>query len=46
VLPDQIHDVPATITLLHVREGQRRDLGTPESAAEKNGENCAVAKAA
>jgi hypothetical protein len=36
VLPDQIHDAPATIALLDMGEGERRYLGPPQPAAKQN----------
>src|SRR5712692_3000067 len=37
VLANKVHNAPATIALLDVRERERRHLGTPESAAEEDG---------
>jgi hypothetical protein len=44
VLADQIDDAPTAVALLQVSERQRGDLGTPQAAAEKKGENSSVAQ--
>jgi hypothetical protein len=43
VLADQINDAPAAVALLQVRESERGNLGAPQAAAEKNGENSPIA---
>jgi hypothetical protein len=43
VFPDEVDDAPATVALLDVGERQRRYLRSPEPAAEKYGEDGAIA---
>ena len=45
MLADEIDDAPAAIALLDVRERERRHFRSSESAAEKNGEDGAIAQA-
>ena len=42
MLPFKIDDAPAAITLLDMPERERRHLGSPETAAEKDSDDCAV----
>jgi len=42
VLANEVDNAPAAIALLDVRERQSRDLGTPEPAAEQDGEDCTI----
>jgi hypothetical protein len=44
VLANKVHDAPAAIALLDVRERERRNLGSTQPAAEKNGKNSAIAQ--
>jgi hypothetical protein len=46
MLPDQIDDAPTPVSLLDMRKRERRNFGSPQSAAEKNGKNGAIAHAA
>jgi len=43
VLADQIGNAPAVVALLDVRERERRNFGSPQAAAEEDGENGAIA---
>jgi hypothetical protein len=46
VFADEIHDASAPIALLNVAERERRDFGTPQPAAQKNGNYGALTHAA
>jgi hypothetical protein len=43
MLPDEIDNAPATIALPDMGKRERRDFGSPQAAAEKNGYDGAVA---
>jgi hypothetical protein len=43
MLPNKVHDAPPTVTLLDVAHGERRYLGTPQSAAEEHCQDRTVA---
>jgi hypothetical protein len=42
MLPNKIHDAPATIALLNAGDRERRDLGAPEAAAQERRQDRAV----
>jgi hypothetical protein len=42
VLADQIHNARAAVALLHVRECECRNFGSPRSTAEQDGQNRAI----
>ena len=44
VLSNEVHDAPASIVLLYVRHGKRRDLGSSQTATEQHGDDGTVAQ--
>ena len=42
VLADEIHDAPSPVALLNVTDGQCRDLGPPQPAAQEYRQNRAI----
>jgi hypothetical protein len=45
MLANEVNDTPTTVALLDMRERERRHFGPPQTAAEKDGKNRAVAQA-
>ena len=43
MLSHKVHDAPAAVTLLEMPKGQRRGFRAPEAAAEKDGQDGAIA---
>ena len=44
VLPDEVHDAPAAVSLLNVLERKRRHLGSAQPAAQQDGQHRSVAQ--